>query len=153
MIDPMTDAPWFRLRPLQETCSGLRAGQAARGRRFVDALRGMARMGAPWRQLPPAYGNGTRSIAAGPAGATKAYGRASLQADPDLSAVLLDSTVGRAHIRAAGVPKRNGASRLSCRPGLGARTPSPTTRSGTRRATPGNGASAGSREAARGHPL
>ena len=29
-----------------------------------------------------------------------------LQADPDLSAVLLDSTGGRAHVRAAGVPKR-----------------------------------------------
>ena len=38
--------------------SVMRVGQAARGRLCAEALCGMARMGAPWRQLPAAYGQG-----------------------------------------------------------------------------------------------
>ena len=73
MINPMTDAPWLRIRPSLETCSGLRVGKEARCRLFVDALRWMARMGARCR---PRTRSGIQSIAAGPTGATKASGRA-----------------------------------------------------------------------------
>ena len=46
----MTDAQWLRIRSFMDTCSGLCVGHAARGRRFVAALCGMAQAGAPWRR-------------------------------------------------------------------------------------------------------
>ena len=76
----------------------------------VEALRWMARMGAPWRQLPRTA-RGTLSIVAMPTGATGAIWprrMAYLQADPDLFAVRLDSTVVRAHVNAEGAPQNQG---------------------------------------------
>lgn len=58
----MTATQGFRIRSLQDTCSGLRGGKDARGRLGGGTLRGRARMGAPWRQWPAAYGKGERGL-------------------------------------------------------------------------------------------
>lgn len=65
----MPDAQWFRIHSRLISCSGMRVGKETHCRLGVEALR-MARMGA----LGAAYGKG--SIAARPAGALKASGRA-----------------------------------------------------------------------------
>ena len=52
----MTDTQWFHIRSFLATCSGIRVGKDAHCRLFVEALRGMTRMGAPWRALPSEYG-------------------------------------------------------------------------------------------------
>ena len=62
-------------------------------------------MGAPWHQLPAAYGKGNRFIIAMPHGCDRgAWPRLMiyLQADPDLSAVWLNSAV----VSAAGAPQK-----------------------------------------------
>ena len=118
----MTDAQWFRIRSFLDTCSGLHVGKDAHGRLGVAARRGKARMGAPGRAWPPAYGKGNsvydRYAAWGHQGVWPRL-RAHLQAKPeDLSAVQLDSTVGRAHVSAAGAPKHKEAgSRTGSQPG------------------------------------
>ena len=128
MIELMTEAPWLRLRPFRETCSGLRVDEAACGRLFVDALRWMTRMGAPWYPRPPAYGKGNsvyRRWAHGCDQGVWPRRRAYLQADPDLSAVLLDSTVVRAHVSAAGAPRHKKRETARGRSRGGFRTPIP----------------------------
>ena len=68
----------------------------------------MARIGAPWLQLPAAYGKGNsvyRCYAHGCDRGVWPRLMAYLQVDPDRSAVWLDSTVVRAHVSAAGTPK------------------------------------------------
>ena len=110
----MTDTQWLRIRSFLDTGSGLRVGKDAHCRLFVESLRWMARMGAPGRALPPEYGKWN-----------SVYGRyryaawcnqgiwprllAHLEAKPDVSAVRLDSTIGRAHVSAAGAPQKKEA--------------------------------------------
>ena len=68
----------------------------------------MARMGTPWCQLPAEYGQWNsvyRRWAAWCDRGVWSRLMASLQTDADLSAGLLDSTVVRAHVSAAGAPK------------------------------------------------
>ena len=65
-------------------------------------------MGTPWCQLPAEYGQWNsvyRRWAAWCDRGVWSRLMASLQTDADLSAGLLDSTVVRAHVRAAGAPK------------------------------------------------
>ena len=57
----MTDTQGRRIRSWLDTCSGLRVGKDARGRLFVEALRGRARRGARGH---PNTGRGTRSMVA-----------------------------------------------------------------------------------------
>ena len=74
----------------------------------------MARSGTTWRRLPPASGKGNsvRRLAHGCARGVWARLMAYLQAqpkpEPELSAGLRDSTVGRAHACAAGAPQQKG---------------------------------------------
>ena len=87
----LTDTQWIRIRSFLKTCSGLYVRN--------EALCWMACTGAPWRQLPPAYGKWNT-----------VYRRYAdwcdrgiwprlmeyMQNDPELSAVLRDTSVGRA---------------------------------------------------------
>ena len=78
---------------------------AADNRLFVDAALWVLRTGASWRDLPERYGNpGTARKRFSRWCAKGVWGRvlAALGPDPDPEAVLLDSTVVRAHPHAAG---------------------------------------------------
>ena len=69
-------------------------------------------MSAPWCQLPAKYGKENSVYGRYAAGCNRGDWprlRAHLQADPDLSAVQLDSTGVRAHMRAAGAPPKKEA--------------------------------------------
>ena len=54
----MTAAQWRCLHSFLSTGPDVRVGQETRCRLFVEAARGMARRGAPWRQWPAEYGQG-----------------------------------------------------------------------------------------------
>ena len=109
---PMTDTQWLCVRSFLDTCSGLRVGKDAHGRLCVEALRWITRMGAPGRVLPPAYGKWNSVYCRYAAWCNRGVWPrllAHLQAQPDLSAVRLDSTIVRAHVSAAGAPQKKEA--------------------------------------------
>src|SRR5215211_4223135 len=101
----MTDAEWERVAPLLPGKAGDPGRTARDNRLFVDAALWVLRTGASWRDLPARFGD--------PGTARKRFSRwsakgvwsrvlAALGPDPDLEAVLLDSTIVRAHPHAAG---------------------------------------------------
>ena len=51
----MTDTQWLHIRYFMDICSCIRVGKDTQGRLFIEALRGRARMGVPWRALPSEY--------------------------------------------------------------------------------------------------
>ena len=54
----MTDDQWLCIHSFLIACSDVRVGKEDHCRLFIEALRWMARMGAPWRQWPAAHGKG-----------------------------------------------------------------------------------------------
>ena len=87
---------------------------AADNRRFVEAVRWIARTGAPWRDLPSELGNWhttyTRFSRWCKRGVwTKLM--VALGTDRDLEALMIDSTVVRAHQHAAGAQKKRATRR------------------------------------------
>ncbi len=109
----LTDAQWAVLGPLLPGGNRGRPPQHAK-RTLIDGIRWRVRAGAPWRDVPPAYGpwqtvyglfrrwqrNGTwREILAGLQGRADAEGLITWD-------VSVDSTVARAHQHAAGARRR-----------------------------------------------
>ena len=78
-------------------------------RLFVEAVLWIARTGSPWRDLPLELGNWhntyTRFSRWGKKGVWQSVADA-LSTDRDLQALLLDSTIVRAHQHAAGAQKK-----------------------------------------------
>jgi transposase len=101
----LTDRQWARI---ENRVPGKEADRGATGRDnrlFVDAVLWVARAGAPWRDLPPAFGHWnsvwrrfTRWVEAG------VWQRLfeALAEDPDFEYVIIDATIVRAHQHAAG---------------------------------------------------
>ena len=99
----LTDEQWEAVRPLLH--GGRRPpGPAADDRRFASAVLWVAKTGAPWRALPPRFGNRNsvwrRFDRWADAGRWDALGAA--LGEPDPSAVHLDGTSVRAHQQASG---------------------------------------------------
>jgi transposase len=96
-------ADWVRVKGLLPN-----RGPRADNRRFVNAVLYVAKTGIPWRDLPRRFGRWNsvwrrfrRWAGAGVWGAVVAAVR-----DPDVSTLILDSTVVRAHPAAAGALKK-----------------------------------------------
>ncbi|WP_390635869.1 IS5 family transposase [Limnoglobus roseus] len=111
----LSDADWAAVRPLLPA----RGPAGGDHRAFVNAVLYVLRTGVPWRDLPPRFGNWNsvwrrfrRWSAAG------VWGRV-LEAvrDPDVSTLILDSTVVRAHPHAAGAGKKAGDQAVGRSPG------------------------------------
>ena len=91
---------------------------AANNRRFVEAVLWIARTGAPWRVLPAKFGNWHSTYT----GFSRWCKRGvwtrlmvTLGHDRDLEALMIDSTVVRAHQHAAGAQKKRGIKRWGAR--------------------------------------
>ncbi len=93
------------------TCPGVYVGNSLKTRRFLEAILWMARMGAPWREIPARYGRWNSIY--------KRFSRwcergiwkqlfVFFAADPDLEWLLPDTTIIRAHPCAAGAPHARG---------------------------------------------
>ena len=105
----LNDAQWLRIEDLLPGKPTDRGGRAADNRLFVEAVLYLARTGAPWRDLPQAFGN-WHSVYVRFA-RWEGYGvwhriAQALQGDADLEALFIDSTIVRAHQHSAGAPKK-----------------------------------------------
>jgi transposase len=87
-------------------------------RLFVEAVLWILRTGSPWRDLPVELGGWhntyTRFSRWGKKGVWQRVSEA-LSSAPDLQALLIDSTIVRAHQHAAGAQKKPGARRSVAR--------------------------------------
>jgi transposase len=104
----ISGADWRRIKGLLPA-----RGPKADNRRFLNAVLWIDRTGAPWRDLPPRFGKWNsvwrrfrRWAGADVLGRVLAAVR-----DPDVSTLVLDSTVVRAHPCAAGALKKTARSR------------------------------------------
>jgi transposase len=82
---------------------------AADNRLFVEAVLWIARTGAPWRDLPPAFGPWNSVYVRFARWSNKGVWQrvfSELAKDSDFQAVFLDSTIVRAHQHAAGFRKK-----------------------------------------------
>lgn len=99
---------WERIKPLLPGKAGDRGVTARDNRLFIDAVLWMLRTGAPWRDLPPEFGNWhstyMRFARWHKTGVWKRV-LAAVSGDADLEEVFLDSTAIRAHLHAAGAKK------------------------------------------------
>lgn len=116
----LRDDQWERIEhflPGKECDPGVTAKD---NRRFVEAVLWVARTGSPWRDLPPELGNWhnvfTRFSRWGKSGVWQRVIE-TVSGDVDLEALLIDSTVVRAHQHAAGAQKKRGRKRSGVRAG------------------------------------
>jgi len=110
----LSDAQWAVLEPFLPRGTGQGRPPKWTKRQLIDGIRWRARAGAPWRDVPPAYGH-WRTVY----GLFRRWQRdgtwarilAGLQARADAAGLItwdvsVDSTVARAHQHAAGACKR-----------------------------------------------
>lgn len=109
---------WERIEDLLPGKASDRGVTAKDNRQFVEAVLWIARTGVPWRDLPPQLGNWhnvyTRFSRWGKAGVWQRIIEA-VSRDADLQALLLDSTIVRAHQHAAGAQKNRARKRSGAR--------------------------------------
>ncbi|BEL05735.1 hypothetical protein Q0Z83_039260 [Actinoplanes sichuanensis] len=126
----LTEVQWAALEPLLPC--GRRPGRPSQWtkRQLIDGIRWRIRVGAPWRDVPPAYGSWSAVYAVfrrWQRDGTWARILTALQAVADAAGrivwdVSVDSTVARAHQHAAGARKKGicrpsrRAGRVSSRP-------------------------------------
>ncbi len=125
----LSDAQWAKLEPLLPV--GKRPGRPSKWtrRQLVDGIRWRVRAGAPWRDIPPAYGSWQAAY-----GLFRRWQRAGvwarilarLQARGDAAGLItwdvsVDSTIARAHQHAAGA-RKGGMRRPNRRAGWGSRS-------------------------------
>ncbi len=100
---------WDRIEHLLPGKASDRGVTAKDNRLFVEAVLWIARTGSPWRDLPPQLGDWhnvyTRFSRWGKTGIWQRVTEA-VSTDADLQALLLDSTIVRAHQHAAGAQKK-----------------------------------------------
>jgi len=105
----IANSQWQKIYKFLRAHPHVYAGQQEASRRFVEGVHWVLRSGAQWRELPERYGN-WHSV-------YKRFARWEEQGiwaamhkhfveEPDMESVLLDSTVIRAHMCAAGGSKK-----------------------------------------------
>ena len=110
----LSDSQWTKIEPLLSGKIGDSGVTCANNRLFVEAVLWIARTGSPWRDLPAELGNWhttyTRFSRWCKRGRWLQIMHA-LGADQDLEALMIDSTVVRAHQHAAGAQKKQAIKR------------------------------------------
>ena len=101
----LTDEQWRRIEQLVSGKAGDKGRHCEDNRLFVDAVLWIARAGAPWRDLPPAFGNWNSVFQRFRRWAKKGVWKRIFNAlveSPDFEYLIIDSTIVRAHQHAAG---------------------------------------------------
>jgi putative transposase len=105
---------WERIEHLLPGKASDRGVTAKDNRLFMEAVLWIARTGSPWRDLPPQLGDWhnvyTRFSRWGKTGVWQRVIEA-VSTNADLQALLLDSTIVRAHQHAAGAQKKKARKR------------------------------------------
>jgi transposase len=109
----LTDEEWNRIDHLLPGREGDPGAHGEDNRLFVNAIIWIARTGAPWRDLPERFGEWNsvyqRFNRWSKAGVWERVFRT--VKSPDLEALMLDSTIIRAHQHAAGGSEKKGTKR------------------------------------------
>jgi transposase len=107
----LTDAQWKRVEPLLPARSNKGGRPPKPHRPMVEAMLWILRTGAPWRDLPSAYGPWesvyTRFSRWSKAGVLQRLFEA-LACELDSEGFLIDATIVRAHQDASGAAKKGG---------------------------------------------
>jgi len=131
----LRDEQWKRIEPLLPPQRGTGGRPAKPHRPMVEAMIWILRTGAPWRDLPPAYGPWqsvyTRFSRWSKAGVLERL-LGELSQERDDEGFLIDATIVRAHQDASGAEKKGALSRSDA---LVADRPPRSTPSSTRSAT------------------
>ncbi len=112
----ISDHQWQKLYAFLQGPPHAYAGQEDRCRRFIEAVRRILRTGAQWRELPDSYGKWNsvfKRFARWEENGVWADMFKHFAQDPDMAAVIPDSTVVRAHMYAAGGSKEEAVSKNS----------------------------------------
>ena len=105
------DPQWEKIYQFLQDEQRIYGGDEAKTRLFIEAILWMARSGASWRLLPEKYGNWNSVFRRFARWSDRGIWQAMFEyfaADPDMSEVMLDSTIVRAHQCAAGALKKKG---------------------------------------------
>ena len=101
----LTDLDWQRIEALVSGREGDKGRHGEDNRLFVDAVLWIARAGAPWRDLPPQFGNWNSVFQRFRRWAKRGVWERIFNAlveNPDFEYLIIDSTIVRAHQHAAG---------------------------------------------------
>ena len=101
----LADRQWKRIEQLVAGKQGDKGRSGEDNRLFVDAVLWILRTGAPWRDLPPEFGNWNSTYVRFRRWARKGIWEGLFKAladDPDFEHVMIDATIVRAHQHAAG---------------------------------------------------
>jgi putative transposase len=101
----LTNVQWVRISNLVPGKKGDRGRAGEDNRLFVDAVLWILRTGAPWRDLPPAFGRWNSVFMRFNRWSRKGVWESLFKAladDPDFEHVMIDATIIRAHQHAAG---------------------------------------------------
>lgn len=101
----LTDLDWRRIEALVSGREGDKGRHGEDNRLFVDAVLWIARAGAPWRDLPPQFGNWNSVFQRFRRWAKRGVWERIFNAllkNPDFEYLIIDSTIVRAHQHAAG---------------------------------------------------
>ena len=101
----LTNAQWLRIERLVPGKEGDKGRHGEDNRLFVDAVLWIARAGAPWRDLPPLFGNWNSVFQRFRRWAKKGVWERVFNAlveSPDFEYLIIDSTIIRAHQHASG---------------------------------------------------
>ena len=101
----LTDQQWARLEPLLPGRRGGHGGVAINNRNFINAVLHLGKTGAAWRDLPTSFGKWDTVYHRFNEWCKKGVWQRLFDAvqDPDLEWLMLDSSVIRAHLHAAGM--------------------------------------------------
>jgi transposase len=113
----LSDEQWERVEGLLPGRPGSPGRSGGDNRLFLDAVLWIARTGAPWRDLPERFGESNSVFQRFNRWAKKGVWQRVFDAlqDPDLEWVMLDATIVRAHVHAAGARKKVGFRNLAGR--------------------------------------
>ena len=108
----LADEQWQRVEGLLPGQPGSPGRSADNNRLFLDAVLWIVRTGAPWRDLPERFGEWNSVFQRFNRWAKRGVWQRVFDAlqEPDLEWVMLDATIIRAHVHAAGARKKVGIS-------------------------------------------
>jgi transposase len=104
----LSDAQWARISPVLPGKEGDPGRSGTDNRLFVEAVLWVARTGAPWRDLPSAFGNWNSVFRRFRRWAEKGVFDLifkALSGDPDFEYVMIDGTIIRVHQHGAGAKR------------------------------------------------
>ena len=104
----LSDEQWVRVEGLLPGKKGDPGRPAVNSRLFLDAVLWIARTGAPWRDLPERFGPWNSVFKRFNRWAKKGVWQRVFEAlqDLDLEWLMVDATIVRAHLHAAGASKK-----------------------------------------------